>query len=56
MVHDGIFIEDTEEEYWGRGKWVEGLNMLGVMHMELRDSIDLRILVAGTSHAADLDN
>ena len=56
VLQQGIFKEDTFDTFWGRGRHDEGLNTLGQLHMELRDSIQHRILIAGTSHARQLDS
>jgi ribA/ribD-fused uncharacterized protein len=35
--HNGQYIENTDNEFWGRGAKGYGLNTLGKMHMEMRD-------------------
>ena len=34
-----ILVEDTCHNFWGRGKNNKGKNMLGVLHMVIRDEL-----------------
>ena len=36
---DYILVEDTGHDYWGRGRRGQGLNMLGKLHMSLRENL-----------------
>ena len=51
MINENTaFVEDTNSEYWGRGRDGRGENTLGKLHLQVRDS-RRRVLIAGSLDA-----
>jgi predicted NAD-dependent protein-ADP-ribosyltransferase YbiA (DUF1768 family) len=48
------FVEDTGDEFWGRGRGGRGQNQLGKLHADVRAS-RTRVLIAGSSQVRRMD-
>ena len=51
--HHSSFVEDTNSEYWGRGRDGRGENTLGKLHLQVRNS-RRRVLIAGSLPDRDM--
>jgi len=49
-----IFVEDTNNEFWGRGQHNTGNNALGLLHHHVKQESQ-RWMIAGDSHTRDMD-
>ena len=54
ITNHGTFLEDTFNDYWGRGQHNNGSNVLGVLMNQVRSKLVPHLVVIGDSHLRDI--